>query len=62
MSDWRSKVKAKAADINQGISQTGGGGPLTPLNENEKRLLAILGLTSVTGTNIEELGIIVSSQ
>ncbi|CAG9763548.1 unnamed protein product [Ceutorhynchus assimilis] len=57
VSDWRSKVKAKAADINQGLSQTGGGGPMPPLNDNEKRLLAILGWTSVTGTNIEELGI-----
>lgn len=55
-------MKAKAADIKKGLIQTGGGGPLPELNENEKRLIAILGTTFATGieTN-QELGLVVSS-
>ncbi|CAG9762714.1 unnamed protein product [Ceutorhynchus assimilis] len=58
VADWKSKTKAKVADINKGLTQTGGGGPLPELNENETRLIAILRTTFITGiqTN-KELGL-----
>lgn len=58
MADWKSKVKGKAADINKGLVKTGGGGPVPSLNDNEKRLIAILGWSAVKGTNNIELGLV----
>lgn len=46
VADWRSKVKAKAASIRRGLSGTGEIRPSFYLNENEVRLLAILGTTT----------------
>lgn len=59
MADWKCKVKSKASDLNKGLTQTGGGGPLPELNPNEKRLIAILGTTFITGTKgNKELGLV----
>ncbi|XP_044761062.1 uncharacterized protein LOC123318484 [Coccinella septempunctata] len=58
VSDWRSKVKSKAATIKKEMGKTGGGGPSSSLNENELRLLAIIGETSIRGVTQEEIGII----
>uniref|UniRef100_A0A6P7GWX7 Regulatory protein zeste n=1 Tax=Diabrotica virgifera virgifera TaxID=50390 RepID=A0A6P7GWX7_DIAVI len=57
VADWKSKVKPKAAELNRGVRQTGGGGPLPQLNENEMRLINILG-RFVTGVQTnKELGL-----
>ncbi|XP_045478087.1 uncharacterized protein LOC123683226 [Harmonia axyridis] len=58
VADWRSKVKGKAASIKRGLSQTGGDGPSCVLNENELRLLAIIGTIAVIGVTEVERGIV----
>ncbi|XP_045477423.1 uncharacterized protein LOC123682706 isoform X2 [Harmonia axyridis] len=58
VADWRSKVKGKAASIKRGLSQTGRGGPSCVLNENELRLLAIIGTIAVIGVTEVERGIV----
>lgn len=58
VADWRSKVKAKAASIRKGLSQTGGGSPTCFLNENESRLLSIIGTKSIQGITEVEGGIV----
>ena len=58
MTDWKCKVKAKAAKIRAGQVQTGGGEPICPpLTTIEERLLALMGEKGLTGDNVKELGI-----
>lgn len=61
-SDWKTKTKKKASLINRDIHGTGGGpGRGKPLSRLEERVLRIIGVTAITGSQaIQEAGFQVS--
>lgn len=61
-SDWKTKTKKKASLINRDIRGTGGGpGRGKPLSRLEERVLRVIGVTAITGSQaIQEAGFQVS--
>ncbi|CAG4965629.1 unnamed protein product [Parnassius apollo] len=57
-SDWKTKTKKKASLINRDIHGTGGGsGRGKPLSRLEERVLRVIGVTAITGSQaIQEAG------
>ncbi|CAG9822098.1 unnamed protein product [Phaedon cochleariae] len=57
VADWKGKVRTKAAEIKIELKKTGGGSPAgKQLSETEKRLIGIMGWTSIRGDGTLELG------
>lgn len=57
MTDWKSKVKGKAAEINKSLHKTGGGEVSNlVLSKHEQKLLTLMGEKSYKGDNVQELG------
>ncbi|CAH1973495.1 unnamed protein product [Acanthoscelides obtectus] len=55
---WKSKVKAKAAQLRVESHKTGGGClNVAPLTDTEERLMKLIGWKSVTGSSNAELGL-----
>ncbi|KAK9730346.1 Myb/SANT-like DNA-binding domain [Popillia japonica] len=58
VTDWKCKVKAKAAKLrNQQINTGGGEAKYLPLTNPEERLLKIIGSKGINGDGVPELGI-----
>ncbi|KAK9709253.1 Myb/SANT-like DNA-binding domain [Popillia japonica] len=56
--DWKQKVKSKAQALREEQQRTGGGDVQTPsLNDNELRLINLMGWTAIRGNGNIELGL-----
>lgn len=64
MTDWKSKTKGRAAEIEKNLKQTGGGiGTNATVSNLEKRLLILMGKKSYKGDeSVREMGFELSSK